>query len=114
MRLVARPNRNSPFRDAMMPVAAVAASLLICAGLILLAGANPLTAFGIMVKAAVSDFSSALKKKVVPVSSGSGRSSSFEETNSMPCACSSARSSFTLPSLWVATTSLPGWSLRLS
>ncbi len=52
MRLVARPNRNSPLRDAMMPVAAVAASLLICAVFILLAGANPLTAFGIMAKAA--------------------------------------------------------------
>ncbi len=52
MRLVARPNRNSPLREAMMPVAAVAASLLICAVLILLAGANPLTAFGIMAKAA--------------------------------------------------------------
>lgn len=52
MRLIAKPDRNSPLHDAMMPVAAVGVSLLICAILILLAGANPIEAFGIMISAA--------------------------------------------------------------
>ena len=52
MRLVAKTERNSPMRDALMPVVAVAASLLVCALLILLAGANPVEAFGIMISAA--------------------------------------------------------------
>ncbi|MDR6755130.1 simple sugar transport system permease protein [Mycoplana sp. BE70] len=52
MRLIAKQHQTSRRRDAMMPVLAVAASLAICGVLILIAGANPFTAFGIMVSAA--------------------------------------------------------------
>ncbi|MBX3598918.1 MAG: ABC transporter permease [Rhizobiaceae bacterium] len=52
MRLVARTRKTSRVREAMLPVAAVLASLVICGLLILIAGANPISAFGIMVSAA--------------------------------------------------------------
>lgn len=52
MRLVARTRKVSRLHDALLPVLAVAASLVICGLLILIAGANPFTAFGIMISAA--------------------------------------------------------------
>lgn len=52
MRLVARTRRGSRLHDALLPVVAVAASLVVCGLLILIAGANPFTAFGVMISAA--------------------------------------------------------------
>ncbi|RFC65661.1 MULTISPECIES: ABC transporter permease [Mesorhizobium] len=52
MRLVASTRKISRLQNAFLPLVAVAASLVICALLIALAGANPITAFGIMLSAA--------------------------------------------------------------
>jgi len=52
MRLVPRTRKASRLQNALLPVLAVAASLIICGLLILIAGANPFMAFGIMISAA--------------------------------------------------------------